>query len=70
MYNKSPDPLFISGEARPLVNETPKATLLLLTSVVIPELNVVSTDPLPPGNETWLVVDTKSNCCYPFVTFA
>ena len=49
-YNKSPDPLFISGDARPLVNETPKATLLLFTSVVIPELKVVSTDPLPPGN--------------------
>ena len=47
MYNKSPDPLFISGEARPLVNETPNATLLLLVSVVIPELNVVSTAPLP-----------------------
>ena len=50
MYNKSPDPLFISGEASPLVNDTPKATLLLFISVVIPELNVVSTDPLPPGN--------------------
>ena len=33
-----------------LGNETPKATLLLFTSVVIPELKVVSTDPLPPGN--------------------
>ena len=52
MYNKSPDPLFISGEARPLVKDTPNATLLLFISVVIPELKVVSTDPFPPGNDT------------------
>ena len=51
-YNKSPDPLFISGDARPLVNETPKATLLLLVSVAIPRLNVVSIVALPPVNET------------------
>ena len=61
MYNTSPDPLFISGEARPLVNETPRATLLLLTSVVIPELKVVSTEPVPPENAICFVVASKGN---------
>ena len=61
MYNTSPDPLFISGDARPLVNETPSATLLLLISVVIPELKVVSTVPLPPENDICFVVDSNGN---------
>ena len=69
MYNTSPDPLFISGDARPLVNETPSATLLLLMSVVIPELNVVSTEPVPPEKAIWNVVDSNGNCVERFFTF-
>ena len=61
MYNKSPDPLFISGEARPLVNETPNATRLLLVSVAIPRLNDVSIVALPPVKDTGWLVASKSN---------
>ena len=69
MYSKSPDPLFISGEERPLVNDTPNATLLLLVSVAIPRLNDVSIVALPPVKDTGWDVASKSNLVPEFVIF-
>ena len=37
------------------------ATLLLFISVVIPELKVVSTEPVPPENAICFVVDSNGN---------
>ena len=69
MYSKSPDPLVISGEERPLVNDTPIATLLLLVSVAIPRLNDVSIVALPPVKDTGWDVASKSNLVPEFVIF-
>ena len=60
MYNIVPDPLFISGDARPFVKVTPRSTFLVPT-VAIPALKVVSIAALKPSDVTALGLDSNAS---------
>ena len=59
-YKISPDALFISGEARPFVNWTPKLRTFVPVGLVVIPLNPTSTAPEnPPVVVTTVAEDSK-----------